>query len=251
MPPPPFIPLTVVAVAVWLVWAWLAHKLLKNPRQNRWDATWYGLGLGIVRLYARIIHRVRYIGRQHIPASSSDRPLIVVVNHTAGVDPVLVSAALPFEIRWMMARDMMLPALDGWWRWIGVIPVDRPASGATGSDPGAAREAIRILQSGQVVGVFPEGGIERPVRTLRPFAPGVGLLIRRTNARVLPVLIEDTPQTETAFGSLLAFSHAKVTFLPIVDFAGAKLSAEAMTQRLVDLYQSATGWPVQPAECAT
>lgn len=236
---------TVIGSAGWLLWAALAHALLRNPRGD----PGYGLGLGLVRLYCRLVHRLEVVGAQNIPAAV-DGPLVVMVNHTAGVDPVLVQAALPFEVRWMMARDMMLPALDAWWRWIGVIPVERAGDGLAGSDPTAAREALRQLQAGAVVGVFPEGGIERPPRTLRPFMPGVGLLVKRAKAGVLPVIIEGTPVTDSAWGSLLRTSRSRVTILPVAAPPEGKCRAEDITRRLFDLYAATTGWPAPSAEQA-
>lgn len=242
-------------VAGWLLWALAAHALLRNPRRD----PAYGLGLFLTRLYVRLVHRLEVVGRENIPdAQSHDAvapgptvgaaggPLVVMVNHTAGVDPVLVQAACPFEIRWMMAKDMMLPALNAWWRWIRIIPVERAGDGVAGSDPTAAREALSHLMGGGVVGVFPEGGIERPARTLRPFMPGVGLLVKRAKARVLPVILEFTPQTSSAWGSLLRTSRSRITFLPVVDPhlpAAGKVRAEEITQQLFELYVKATGWP--------
>jgi hypothetical protein len=55
-----------------------------------------------------------------------------------------------------------------------------------------------------VIGVFPEGRLERPERHLLPFLPGLGVMIKRTRASVLPIVIEGTPQTETAWASVLA-----------------------------------------------
>jgi 1-acyl-sn-glycerol-3-phosphate acyltransferase len=230
----------VAVVALWLLWAWAASRLTANPRH---DAL-YGLGLLFTRLYTRLVHGLRAHGTQHIPADLAERGLLVVVNHTAGVDPVLVQAAFPHEIRWMMARDMMTPALAAWWDWLGVIPVERSGPGKAGSDAAAAREAIRHLKSGGVVGLFPEGGLERPPCVLRPFAPGVGLIARKGNARILPVVVEGTPQTHSAWGSLSTPSRSRVTFLPIIDPTACKRSAEEITADLMAAYQRATGWPI-------
>jgi 1-acyl-sn-glycerol-3-phosphate acyltransferase len=229
-----------VCAALWLCWAWVAARLTDN---SRGDAL-YGLGLLIARLYARLFHGLSAHETGHIPAELHSRGLLVVVNHTAGVDPVLVQAAFPLEIRWMMARDMMVPTLAVWWDWLGVIPVERSGPGKAGSDAAAAREAIRHLKSGGVVGLFPEGGLERPPRVLRPFAPGVGLIARKGNARILPVVVEGTPQTQSAWGSLTVPSRSRVTFLPVIDPKACQRSAEEITADLMAAYQTATGWPI-------
>jgi hypothetical protein len=81
-----------------------------------------------------------------------------VANHTAGVDPVLIQAVAPFEIRFLMARDMQPRVLRELWEWTGVIAVNRD-----GPDSRAAREAIRWLReggldgTGGVIGTFTGG----------------------------------------------------------------------------------------------
>lgn len=238
-------PLPVLLALLWLLWALIAHLLTRNPRRE--PAA--GLTLAFLRCYARWFHRMRVAGREHIPTSLHPGPLIVVCNHTAGVDPVLVQAAVPFEIRWMMARDMMPPALAGLWAFTGVIPVNR-----AGADMTAARQALRYLAEGDphttrghpgVIGIYPEGGIERPARTILPFQPGVGLLIHKSKAPVLQVIIDGTPQTPTAWGSLFQRSTRAVSlrFLPVKDYGPTGLSAAAIAEDLRDRLISETGWP--------
>lgn len=242
--------LAVIILAAWLAWAVAANALTRNPRHEPGA----GLTLVAMRTYARLVHNLRIDGFENIPRTPHAGPLVVICNHTAGVDPVLVQAAVPFEIRWMMARDMMPRLLDPLWDFAGVIPVNRG-----GADTTAARQALRYLQRGSdridelsapaealgrggVIGIFPEGGIERPRRTILPFQPGVGLLIHRSQAPVLQVIIDGTPAAATAWGSLTRRSRSRLRFLPIKSYADTGLSATEIAadlrQRLID----ATGW---------
>ncbi len=190
------------------------------------------------RVYARFFHDLRVSGREHIPASPSPGPLIVVANHTAGVDPILVTASGPFEIRWVMAQDMRLPALAWLWRWQRVIFVSR-----SGQDRRAVREALAHLEGGGVLGIFPEGGLERPPRQIRRFRRGVGLLIHRSRAPVLPMVIEGTPQVDPAWASLWRRGRARVTAHSIIDYAGSGLSGVEIAEDLRERYLEWTGWP--------
>lgn len=234
------VPLTITLA--WLIWIPLAHALTRNPRHE--PAA--GLTLAFMRAYARWFHRMKVLGREHIPGSMHPGPLIVVCNHTAGVDPVLVQAAVPFEIRWMMARDMQPRSLRWLWEFTGVIAVNRG-----GADLTAARQALRYLAEGGydarggVIGIYPEGGIERPARTVLPFQPGVGLLIHKSGAPVLQVIIDGTPQTPTAWGSLFQRSTRVVTlrFLPMRDYRPLKLGAAEIARDLRDRLIAETGWP--------
>lgn len=200
-----------------------------------------GLAFRLVQVYSRTFHHLRATGTGHIPRTRTPGPLVVVCNHTAGVDPLLVQAACPFEIRWMMALDMRLGPLEWFWEWSGIIGVDR-----TGKDSVGAREALRHVREGGVLGVFPEGAIERPARHILPFHPGVGLIVARTRAPVLPVVIEGTPQAREPWTSLHTPSRARLTFGPVMRFDDRRYSPAEVAQRLHEWYVDATGWPTAP-----
>src|SRR5439155_1181393 len=134
-----------------------------------------GVQWRLSRLYCRIIHRAHWIGLEQMRDSLQSGPLIVVSNHTGSIDPLLIQCGCRFHIRWMMASDMMATAVEWIWKQHMVIPVDRD-----GRDSGPAREAIRHVHSGGAVGIFPEGRIVSPPRQIRPFFPGVGLIVARS-----------------------------------------------------------------------
>ncbi len=222
-----------VALIVLVGLGFFARTVCDNPRQEPTT----GLLAGILRLYNRLMHRVRYEGLGHIPPVG--KPTLFVCNHTAGIDPLLVHLASGHDIRWMMARDMRTPMLETFWNWMRIIDVDRIAG-----DPAAAREALRELAQGGSVGIFPEGGLERPTNQLIPFEPGVGLIIKKSRAIVVPVVIDGTPQVDPAFASLWHPSRSRVVFHEPIDYAGSGLSAKDIAQDLFARYQSWTGWPV-------
>lgn len=207
-------------LAAWTLWAWVCAWIRGNPRGDFTTGVLYRL----IQVHARLLHRLRAHGAHHLPINPG--PLIVVSNHTAGIDPLLIQALCPFEVRWMMARDMMVPAGRALWEYARIIPVDREVG-----DSAALREGIRHLRSGGVLGVFPEGGIERPRGTLLPFEQGLGLLIARTGASVLPVVISGTPDADTAWESLLTPSHSCVTIhAPIAAASLPARSAEIVAE---------------------
>lgn len=217
-----------------LAWAYISAWLMDNPRGD----VDIGLAYRAIQIYAWLIHRLRVNGREHQPANRHPGPLIVVVNHTAGVDPVLIQAACPFEIRWMMAAEMRLPIFEWFWSWARIISVERQ-----GREVAAAREAIRHVKAGGVLGIFPEGGIERPARRLLPFIPGVGFIIAKTGAPVLPAIIEGTPDTDPAWGSLWRLSRASLTFHPAINYKDSGLSPAEIAADLHRRFEEWTGWP--------
>jgi 1-acyl-sn-glycerol-3-phosphate acyltransferase len=219
-------------IALWLAWALLCEALRHNPRGDAIT----GLVYHTLRIYVFAFHRLRVSGMENIPLDTRPGPLVVVCNHTAGIDPLLVSAAVPFEIRWMMGRDMMRPDLRALWNWLRIIPVNRK-----GRDVAGVREALRHLAEGGVIGVFPEGGLERPPYHLRPFRHGVGLLIARSRARVLPVWITGTPQVDPAWRSLRRPSRSRITIGPMMDLSGR--TPDEITATIEDWFRRVSGWP--------
>jgi 1-acyl-sn-glycerol-3-phosphate acyltransferase len=196
-----------------------------------------GLVWLVLRLYAHLVHRVTFEGRENVPEGNCPGPLVVISNHTGPIDPVVIQAACRFEIRWMMASDMMVPQLDLLWRFLQLIPVAR-----NGRDSGPARQAIRHVKRGGVVGIFPEGAIPRPRGELRPFHLGAGLVIARTRAPVLLVLVTGTPDARDMFGALSTPSRAHVRFFELMDFSDVRDPA-AITEKLRRRLAEVTGRP--------
>lgn len=166
---------------------------------------------------------MRVEGRENIPPAAvrAQRPLIVVVNHTAGLDPIVVQVAMPrFFIRWVMGEDMRLAIMEPIWRFVEIITVDRTGK----ADHGALREMFGHLKPGKALGVFPEGRIPSKGEPPVPFQAGIGLLVARSGALVLPVVLSGTPRTESAWASLGKTSRTVVSVQPPIDYTGRKAS---------------------------
>lgn len=227
------------AVLAWmafvLVGRWLAWRYLRcfGPGDPGSCLLWLA-----VRAYARTLHRVRHRGLEELRVHRDIGPLIVVSNHTGAVDPLLIQAGCRFEIRWMMARDMMGPSLDWLWKRQRIIGVSR-----SGSDGLALRDAIRHVKAGGVVGIFPEGRIVNPPRQVRPFFTGVGLLVSRARAPVMVVWVSGTPDTTDLLRSLVTPSRARVEFVDVLTFDD-DASPESITQAVRERLGEASGWPL-------
>lgn len=224
----------ILIAALWGGWAWLTHMGASGPRGDA--LTW--LGAKITLIYARWVHNLRVEGLENLPKTNDPGKLVVVANHTAGVDPLLIQAVCPFFIRWVMARDMRLTALELFWQWTEIISVDRSQR-----QVGGARDAMRHLDEGGVLGIFPEGMLERPPRQVMPFVAGVGLIVHRSKAPVLPVIIDGTPQVDPAWSSLWRTSRSTLRFMPIIDYADTDLRAGGIAEDLRQRFCDWTGWP--------
>lgn len=157
-----------------------------------------------VRLYSFAFHKLKVHYKHRVPPKG---PVLFICNHTAGIDPILVQSGTSHIIRWMMAAEYRLRILGWFWRALKPIMVDRD-----GKDTAAVREAIAILKQDDIVGIFPEGGINEDRSKLGDFADGAGLLAKRARAVIQPVFITGTPQNVKPITSLFKPSHAHVYF---------------------------------------
>lgn len=227
----------VILVAFWALLTLVAARVAALSTRGDVES---GLALLAMRLYARVFHGLRVSGRAHIPSKDVGGPLLVVSNHTSGVDPILIQSACGFEITWIMAEDMRLPWLEGFWAWGGIIFVDR-------QNPSTApvRRALAHLRAGGVLGLFPEAHIERPPRTLLPFHAGVGSFVKQSGARVLPVIVDGAPAgARSAWTSLFIPSRARLRVMPTIDYSAEHLSPARIAEDLAKRYAEWTGWPV-------
>jgi 1-acyl-sn-glycerol-3-phosphate acyltransferase len=112
-------------------------------------------------------------------------PVILAANHQSFLDPPLAGSASDRAIYFLARRSL----LDGWFLgWLlpklNVVPVDSDS----GKDRTALKALIRILRAGQGTLVFPEGQ-RSPDGKLQPAQPGLGLVIAKTLAPVVPMRI--------------------------------------------------------------
>lgn len=238
--PPLFDSVGILVIALCLLWlgaAWYAWRVYHNPREEGDVVS--GLAWDFVRVYAAVYHGLRVRGREFVPRTPrvGDRPVLVVANHTAGLDPLLIQAAVPWFVRWLMAADMVGQGLDGLWTFTGVILVDRSGK----SEITGVRAAVRTLELGGAVGIFPEGKLRRRPTELNPFLPGIGLIISRTRAIVLPVVIRGTPFCQTSWGSLAIPSRSSVEFKPPIDVAALGLRSSEIAPHLESRFRQWLG----------
>lgn len=200
-----------IGVAFWLFLIWWAPRVVSGPRGDFES----GFTVWLIGLYCRVMHRLQIENAGLV--SGLQGPAIIVANHTSGIDPLVIQAACPREIRWMMGADMAVERL-GWlhlkpiWDWSGIIRVDR-----SGNDRTSVRKALDYLESGGIVGIFPEGKIARPRGTVLPFMPGIGLIASRSKAPIVCVMIRGTPECEGIVESLRTRSRSAVRFMELVD----------------------------------
>jgi len=112
---------------------------------------------------------------------------VLVANHASLLDPLILGAvtsgwAGTHRVIFMMSSAMARSRLLGWfYRWNRIIPVV-----PQGGNKEALRAARQVLAAGEVLGVFPEGGLSRDGQLVLGSPGAVSLGLAR-NAPVLPV----------------------------------------------------------------
>ncbi|GIW94716.1 MAG: hypothetical protein KatS3mg110_2757 [Pirellulaceae bacterium] len=143
------------------------------------------------------IYRVRISGKERIPRRG---PGLLVSNHVTWIDAALLLLLTPRRIRYVAWAGNFSPFVLRWFSEMGgaimVVPTN-PKSVIK-----ALREARQALQNGELVCVFPEGGITRTGQLLG-FRPGVMKILQDTDAPVIPVFLDEL------WGSIFSFSGGK------------------------------------------
>ncbi len=142
---------------------------------------YYWVGYHLSRLLARLFFGFRIIHRERAIQTG---PVILAMNHQSFFDPPLAGNACDRAIYFLAKKSLMDVPLLGWLLpKLNVIPVNLESI-----DRGALKALIRILRAGDCALVFPEGS-RTPDGNLQPALPGVGLLIAKTLAPVVPMRI--------------------------------------------------------------
>ena len=146
-------------------------------------------------LISKLMYRVKLEGLENVPESGA----LIAPNHVSWVDGVLVGLACPRHPRMLVFADYFEKPWIAWFGRLGrVIPI-HPGKKSIVQSLRAAREAIN---RGELVCVFPEGGITR-TGAIREFQPGIMTILRGTNAPVVPVYVDGL------WGSIFSFEGGR------------------------------------------
>ena len=193
---------------------------------------YYWVGYHFSRLLARILFRFRIIHRERMIQSG---PVIVAMNHQSYLDPPLAGNACDRAIYFLARRSLLnVPVL----RWLlpklNVIPVNQE-----GIDRSALKALIQVIKAGNGALVFPEGS-----RTLdgnlQPGLPGIGLVIAKTLAPVVPMRIFGAHEALPRGGGRMRFHPITVVVGQPIHFMASDLQDRGrdvyaqLSQRVMD-----------------
>jgi 1-acyl-sn-glycerol-3-phosphate acyltransferase len=136
---------------------------------------------------ARIVYRFKVRGDEHIPTEGA---AILVCNHVSFIDPVLLMAASPRPIRFIMDHEIFrIPMLGWFFRLAKGIPIAPQKVDAQTYEQAFAR-ARQVLDEGDLLCIFPEGAISRDGE-LAEFKGGVMRLLAASPVPVVPIALQN------------------------------------------------------------
>ena len=161
----------------------------------------------LCRLLLRLRFEITCIGLDNLPKTGS---VILCSNHRRVTDPPILACCLHRPVFYMAKSELFTDhgKLAAFFlRRFGAFPVKRDSA-----DSASVKNAVSLLNEGQVVGIFPQGGCVPGNEPFRAKA-GVAMLAQKTDAPILPVWIDYQEQkgkrchVEIRFGTLIPNSR--------------------------------------------
>ena len=159
--------------------------LAARRRSPRHDALGPTMLRPLVVAWVRVAYRFRAAGLDRLPTAG---PAVLACNHVSFVDALVIGAASPRPVRFVMDHRIHgHPALRWFFRTMRTIPIaprrEDPETFASAFD-----EIDRALQAGEVLAIFPEGAITR-TGAMAPFRRGIEQIVSRTPVPVIPMAL--------------------------------------------------------------
>jgi 1-acyl-sn-glycerol-3-phosphate acyltransferase len=178
-----------------------------------WFLKWIAIGPVL-----RLIFRPRVEGDENVPETG---PAILASNHLSYADWLFMPLTLPRRVTFVAkAEYFTTPGLKGWFQrkffsGAGQVPIDRSSGSAA---EGALTSARRILEAGELFGIYPEGTRSHDGRLYRG-RTGVARLALETGVPVIPVAVLGTDVVAPPGKRFGAITRPSVRFGPPLDFS--------------------------------
>lgn len=145
------------------------------------DVILYRITRPLIKVFMKIFFCPTYIGTELIP---TDVNFILAGNHTSYLDPLLLMSSTNKTIHFL-AKDSLVKGIKGLlFRSMGIIPVNRKIH-----DKNALKTAEEELLNKKVIGIFPEGTINRTEEVTIPFKIGAVKMAQDTDTLLVPFTI--------------------------------------------------------------
>jgi len=185
----------------------------RDGRRLHWFSTaWSWL------IMKTILSPVKVVGLDKIDVS---KPHVYAVNHASALDIPVLYVNLPFRFRIVFKKELLAYPVVGWQlRRSGQICIDQQNPSRS---VGSIRSALKGLQAGLPLVIFPEGG-RTPDGEIKPFLPGAFFLAIKAQVDVVPVALVGTYE-------LLPMDTYHIKCRPLEMRVGEPISTVGLTGR--------------------
>lgn len=172
----------------------------------------YRLTWWFCRFIFRFVFPREIVGAENVPREG---PVIIASNHQSNLDPPLLGTSFWRRTHALAKAELFKnPVQSAYIRSLNAFPVKRGAP-----DRQALKHCLDLLRDGEVLMVFPEGTRSETGELRRP-EPGIGLIISRSGAPVVPAFIENSGKAMSRDGGIRR-TPVKISFGPPLHFETA------------------------------
>lgn len=200
---------------------------------------WWGVNYLIVRW----LWRATSVGAP-LPLESG-RGAVVTCNHSCRFEPMLIETATNRVVHWMTAMEYFKGVAGFFLGLAQTIPTSRG-----GVDTRATKIAMRHLQNGDALGIFPEGRINiDKEQLLLPGKLGAAMMALIARVPVIPCYIRGLPYEEKIFALFVRPARIEMVFGKPIDFSefyGQETNREVLgivTKRIMKEIATLAGHP--------
>ena len=153
-------------------------------KQDSGSSRFYKVCHAVFSGIVRFLFNIKIVNPEN---ETDEGRFLVCANHVSATDPVIIAYAFKkHQVMFMAKKELFkIPLLSGLIKMLGAFPIDRG-----GSDVGAIKHAVKVLEDGKCLGIFPQGHrypAKDPRTTQRK--NGAALICTRAKADVIPVYI--------------------------------------------------------------
>ena len=155
----------------------------------------------LTRIVAWLLFRFHVLGS--VPKSGG---LLIAANHASYFDIPLLGCGIPRRVWYLGRSDLFMPGFKGILQWLGWIPLRLGRL-----DRKAFDQAVRLINAGKVVVIFPEGSRSLDGH-LREAKAGLGMIVAQTGCPVVPAYLKGTFEVLPAGAKRPRFHPVSVSF---------------------------------------
>lgn len=182
------------------------NKAPEPPR--RWTWPHYRMVQWTLPAILRLLGGFRVTGREHVPSAGG---AVIASNHLSFLDPPTVGVAIPRRTYYFAKSELFVPVFGWIIRKCYAFPVERGAA-----DTRALKNAIGLLQGGELLTMFPEGTRARDGR-VGEFDLGAALAASRAGVPIIPCALTGTEEVMPVGSPFLHRGRVAVSFGEPID----------------------------------